>query len=57
MSEVVLEPGEDHVPRRSDVNLDSVEGVSVSVLVRRLGRLRDTRMHEVYAALAVDCSD
>lgn len=47
------------MPRRSAVNLDSVESVSVSVLVHRLGRLRDTRMHEVCAALAVavDCSD
>ena len=47
------------MPCRSAVNLDSVESVSVSVLVRRLGRLRDTRMHEVCAALAVavDCSD
>jgi len=57
VSEVVLEPGEDPVPCRSTVNLDSVESVSVSVLVRRLGRLRDTRMHEVCAAVAVDCSD
>ena len=59
VSEVVLEPGEDPVPGRSAVNLDSVESVSVSVLVRRLGRLGDTRMHEVCAALAVavDCSD
>lgn len=57
-SEVVLEPGGDPVPRRSAVNLDSVESVSVSVLVNRLGRLADTRMREVCAALdvAVDCS-
>ncbi len=57
-SEVVLEPGDDPVPRRSAVNLDSVESVSVAVLVHRLGRLADTRMRDVCAALeiAVDCS-
>ena len=56
-SEVVLAPGEDPVPRRSAVNLDSVESVAVSGLVERLGRLADTRMREVCAALevAVDC--
>ncbi|WP_026534023.1 type II toxin-antitoxin system PemK/MazF family toxin [Arthrobacter sp. H14] len=55
--EVVLEPGDDPVPRRSAVNLDSVESVSVSVLVMRLGRLADSRMREICAALgiAVDC--
>jgi mRNA interferase MazF len=52
-SEVVLEPGEDPVPRRSAVNLDSVESVSVAVLVQRLGRLADARMRDVCAALAV----
>ena len=56
-SEVALEPGEDPVPRRSAVNLDSVESVSVNILVERLGRLSDTRMREICAALevAVDC--
>jgi mRNA interferase MazF len=56
-SEVVLEPGEDPVPRRLAVNLDSVESVSLGVLVERLGRLADARMHEMCAALAVavDC--
>ena len=56
-SEVLLEPGEDPVPRRSAVNLDSVESVAVSVLVERLGRLADLRMRDVCAALevAVDC--
>jgi len=56
-SEVVLEPGDDPVPRRSAVNLDSVESVSVSLLVTRLGRLADARMHEICGALeiAVDC--
>jgi mRNA interferase MazF len=58
-SEVLLEPGEDPVPLRSAVNLDSVESVSVAVLVERLGRLADDRMRQVCAALAVavDCSD
>jgi len=56
-SEVLLEPGEDPFPRRSVVNLDSVESVSVTVLVNRLGRLADTRMREICGALdvAVDC--
>jgi mRNA interferase MazF len=56
-SEVVLEPGDDPIPRRSGVNLDSVESVSVAVLVERLGRLSDDRMRAVCAALevAVDC--
>lgn len=56
-SEVVLEPGDDPVPRRSAVNLDSVESVSIAVLVERLGRLSDARMRDICAALevAVDC--
>jgi mRNA interferase MazF len=56
-SEVVLEPADDPVPRRSGVNLDSVESVSVAVLIERLGRLSGSRMREVCAALdvAVDC--
>lgn len=56
-SEVVLEPANDPVGRRSAVNLDSVESVSVGVLVERLGRLSDMRMREICAALAVavDC--
>ena len=58
VSEVVLEPSSDPVPRRSAVNLDSVESISVAVLVDRLGRLADTRMRSICAALevAVDCS-
>jgi mRNA interferase MazF len=52
-SEVVLEPGDDPVPRRCAVNLDSVESVSVGLLIERLGRLSDLRMREVCAALAV----
>ena len=56
-SEVVLEPADDPVPKRSAVNLDSVESVSVGVLVERLGRLSADRMAEVCQALAVavDC--
>jgi mRNA interferase MazF len=59
VSEVVLEPGTDPVPRLSAVNLDSVESVPVAVLVERLGRLSDDRMRQLCAALAVavDCSD
>jgi mRNA interferase MazF len=58
-SEVLLEPGEDPVPLRSAVNLDSVESVSVAILVERLGRIADARMREICAALAVavDCDD
>jgi mRNA interferase MazF len=56
-SEVVLEPGDDPVPRRSGVNLDSVENVPVAVLVDRLGRLSGERMRQICGALAaaVDC--
>ncbi|WP_125612285.1 type II toxin-antitoxin system PemK/MazF family toxin [Specibacter cremeus] len=56
-SEVVLKPGDDPIPHRSAVNLDSVESVSLAVLVTRLGRLADSRMREICAALeiAVDC--
>lgn len=57
-SEVLLEPGEDPIPRQSAVNLDSVESVSVGTLTMRVGRLGDGRMREICAALAVavDCS-
>lgn len=56
-SEVVLEPGDDPVPRRCAVNLDSIESVPVSVLVQRMGHLADQRMRQICAALevAVDC--
>jgi mRNA interferase MazF len=58
-SEVILEPGEDPVPLRSAVNLDSVESVSTAILVERMGRVADHRMRQICAALAiaVDCSD
>ena len=57
-SEIILEPNDDPVPRRSAVNLDSVERVEIAVLTERLGRLADSRMREVCEALAiaVDCS-
>jgi mRNA interferase MazF len=57
LSEVVLEPNEDPVSRRSAVNLDSVESVSLGVLTDRIGRLSDARMGEICRALAVavDC--
>jgi mRNA interferase MazF len=56
-SEVVLEPREDPVPRPCAVNLDSLESVSLGVLVERLGRIADSRMREICSALAVavDC--
>ena len=56
-SEVVLEPGHDPVPKRSAVNLDSVESMSVAVLVERLGVLSAETMRAVCTALevAVDC--
>ena len=56
-SEVLLEPIDDPVPRRCVVSLDSLQSVSVAVLVDRLGRLSDERMRQVCAALdvAVDC--
>lgn len=58
VSEVLLEPGDDPVQRPCAVNLDSVESVSLAVLVERLGRLSDVRMREVCNALsvAVDCA-
>jgi len=52
-SEVVLDPRQDPIPRPSAVNLDSVESVSIGVLVERLGRLSEDRMREICDALAV----
>jgi len=56
-SEVVLEATDDPIPRRSAVNLDSIESVSVGTLTERLGRLSDDRMRQVCSALnvSVDC--
>lgn len=58
VSEVILEPGDDPIPSRSAVNLDSVENVSKAMLVERLGRLSDDRMRQLCSALevAVDCA-
>jgi mRNA interferase MazF len=58
VSEVVLDPGEDPVPQHCAVNLDSVESVSIGILVERLGRVAQVRMREICGALtvAVDCS-
>jgi mRNA interferase MazF len=52
-SEVLLSPETDPVQRSCTVNLDSVESVSVGVLVDRLGRLSGERMIEVCEALDV----
>jgi mRNA interferase MazF len=52
-SEVLLEPGDDPVPRISVVNLDSVESVSLGTLVERLGRLSDERMRQICEALEI----
>jgi mRNA interferase MazF len=56
-SEVVLEPGDDPVPRHCAVNLDSVESVALGVLTERIGRLGDITMRQICIALevAVDC--
>ena len=37
-SEVVLEPGDDPVPLRSAVNLDSIESVSIAILTAIVAR-------------------
>ena len=56
-SEVLLEPDEDPIARRTAVNLDSVESVSVGLLVERLGTLSESRMAQICQALSVatDC--
>jgi mRNA interferase MazF len=48
-SEVELQPGEDPVPRRTAVNLDSVESVSVALLVERIGVLSGPRKRRICA--------
>ncbi len=55
-SEVILEPGDDPVGRRCAVNLDSVESVSISTLVQRIGRLSDERVRQICSALAAAVS-
>ena len=52
-SEVVLEPGDDPIPRTSVVNLDAVESASIGTLVERLGRLSDERMRQICKALEI----
>jgi mRNA interferase MazF len=52
-SEVLLESGDDPVPRTSVVNLDSVESVWLPTLVERLGRLSDERMRQICEALEI----
>lgn len=56
-SEVVPERDEDAISRRSAVKLDSVESVSVAMLVERIGSLSGARMREICRALevATDC--
>ena len=56
-SEMVVEPGDDPISGRWEVNLDSLEFVGLSVLVERIGRLREARMRQIWAALSeqVDC--
>lgn len=58
-SEVILDSLKDPIPRRSAVNLDSVENVSIGSLTERLGRLTADRMDRICKALAVavDCID
>ena len=52
-SEVLLDPQDDPVPKLCAANLDSVENVSLGVLVERLGRLSDERMRAICTALEV----
>jgi len=52
-SEVVLEPGDDPISRRSAVNLDTIESVSLGVLHTRIGVLSGKRMSEICDAIDV----
>lgn len=56
-SEVILDPRKDPIPKLSAVNLDSVESISIAVLVERLGRLSVQKMQDICQALqvAIDC--
>jgi len=49
-SEVVLHPDDDPISHSSVVSLDSVESVSVAVLVDRIGSLSGARMREICSA-------
>lgn len=53
LSEVVLEPGDDPIPRVCAVNLDSVESVPSAFCTERMGSLSRQRMDQICAALAV----
>ncbi len=57
-SEVLLERDVDPIPQRCAVNLDSVESVSIAVLIQRIGSLSGDRMHQICDALAIatDCT-
>ena len=57
LAPVTTPPGRGRQRLCSAVNLDSVESVSIGVLVERLCRLGDDRMREVCGArsVAVDC--
>jgi mRNA interferase MazF len=46
-TEVALDPEHDPVPIGCVVNLDSLDAVSVGLLVERAGRLSSDRMHEI----------
>jgi len=52
-TEVRLEPEEDPIPRVCVVNLDSIESVSVAMLVERIGRLSDELMLRICTALEI----
>ncbi|MFW6600481.1 type II toxin-antitoxin system PemK/MazF family toxin [Propionibacteriaceae bacterium Y2011] len=52
-TEVLLEPGDDPVPKVSVVNLDSLAEVPVALLTERLGRLSTGRMAQVCEAMAM----
>ncbi len=52
-TEVILEPGDDPVPQLCAVALDSLENVPVGLLLDRLGRLNDNRMHQICDAIRV----
>jgi mRNA interferase MazF len=52
-TEVELHPTRDPVPRPCVASLDSVENISVALLVDRIGRVEDSRMSQVCEALAV----
>jgi mRNA interferase MazF len=56
-SEVPLRAGQDPVPRDCVVNLDSLEQISIALLMQRVGQLSTERIRAVCAALAVavDC--